>query len=158
MQKHFKVRWDSRSKLAAAVLFTSLCTAPPLMPSVHAQSTTPMTGASGSAASTSGSVASVQAQNTAAAVVQSPAPVAAPAVAVTSAPNQASLAPRPSNRVGDATTQLLALQTGGQAASRNIHPMTSDVAKRTYERYLESFTHKIPEFSDPNVKSTGGGR
>lgn len=93
----------------------------------------------------------------------SAAPAAAPAVpalaAVTQVPSNTSLNPPATNRVGDATSYLLALQAGGQYASRNAYPVTSDVAQRTYARYLESFTHKIPESSDSQVgSSSGGGR
>ena len=59
--------------------------------------------------------------------------------------------------MGDATSNLLALQAQGQYASRNAYPVTSDVAQRTYQRYLESFTHKIPENTDTQVGSKAGG-
>ncbi|PIG07271.1 DUF3613 domain-containing protein [Comamonas sp. 26] len=92
----------------------------------------------------------------------SAAPAAAPAVpalaAVTQVPSSTSLNPPATNRVGDATSYLLALQAGGHYASRNAYPVTSDVAQRTYARYLESFTHKIPESSDSQVGSSSGGR
>lgn len=81
------------------------------------------------------------------------------AVMQTPAPAQATLTPPATNRVGDATSYLLALQASGQYASRNSYPMTSDVALRTYQRYLESFTHKIPESSETQVgNKSGGGR
>ena len=77
----------------------------------------------------------------------------------TPAPSNASLTPVATNRGGDATTHLLKLQAEGQYASRNSYPVTSDVAQRTYQRYLESFTHKIPESSETQVSSkTGGNR
>ncbi|MDR2298807.1 MAG: DUF3613 domain-containing protein [Comamonas sp.] len=79
------------------------------------------------------------------------------AVTQTSAPAQATLTPPATNRVGDATTYLLALQASGQYASRNSYLMTSDVALRTYQRYLESFTHKIPESSETQVGNKSGG-
>ena len=81
------------------------------------------------------------------------------AVTQTQAPAAATLTPRASNQVGDATSNLLALQAQGQYASRNAYPVTSDVAQRTYQRYLESFTHKIPENTDTQVgNKAGGGR
>ena len=81
------------------------------------------------------------------------------AVTQTPAPTQATLKPPATNRVGDATNYLLALQASGQYASRNNYPVTSDVAQRTYQRYLESFTHKIPESSETQVgNKSGGGR
>lgn len=79
------------------------------------------------------------------------------AVTQSQAPSSTSLNPPATNRVGDATSYLLALQAGGQYASRNAYPVTSDVAQRTYARYLESFTHKIPESSDSQVGSKSGG-
>lgn len=78
------------------------------------------------------------------------------AVTQSQAPSNTSLNPPATNRVGDATSYLLALQAGGQYASRNAYPVTSDVAQRTYARYLESFTHKIPESSDSQVGSKSG--
>ena len=81
------------------------------------------------------------------------------AVTQSQAPSNTSLNPPATNRVGDATSYLLALQAGGQYASRNAYPVTSDVAQRTYQRYLESFTHKIPENTDTQVgNKAGGGR
>jgi len=86
-----------------------------------------------------------------------PAP-AAPQSAVIQMPAAAqAAAPGPGNRVGDATSHLLALQAGGQAASRNTYPVTSDVAQRSYQRYLESFTHKIPASSDALLGNKSGG-
>ena len=81
------------------------------------------------------------------------------AVTQTQVPTAATLTPRATNQVGDATSNLLALQAQGQYASRNAYPVTSDVAQRTYQRYLESFTHKIPENTDTQVgNKAGGGR
>ena len=79
------------------------------------------------------------------------------AVTQTPAPSNASLTPVATNRGGDATTHLLKLQAEGQYASRNAYPVTSDVAQRTYQRYLESFTHKIPESSETQVGNKSGG-
>lgn len=91
--------------------------------------------------------------------VSAPTAPAQAAVTQTPAPGNASLTPPASNRVGDATSYLLALQASGQYASRNAYPVTSDVAQRSYQRYLESFTHKIPESTETQVGSkTGGSR
>ena len=88
-----------------------------------------------------------------------PAATAQAAVTQTPAPGNASLTPPASSRVGDATSYLLALQASGQYASRNAYPVTSDVAQRSYQRYLESFTHKIPQSMEAQVSSkTGGSR
>ena len=90
-------------------------------------------------------------------VPQGAAATPAPAVTQTPPPTQATLKPPATNRVGDATSYLLALQASGQYASRNNYPVTSDVAQRTYQRYLESFTHKIPESSETQVGNKSGG-
>ena len=107
----------------------------------------------------SSGVTNMSAPQSVAPVSATPAPAAVPALAaVTQVPSNTSLNPPATNRVGDATSYLLALQAGGQYASRNAYPVTSDVAQRTYARYLESFTHKIPESSDSQVGSSSGGR
>ena len=109
----------------------------------------------------SSGVTNMSAPRSVAPVSATPAPAAAPTAAaqsaVTQSPSNTSLNPPATNRVGDATNYLLALQAGGQYASRNSYPVTSDVAQRTYTRYLESFTHKIPESSDSQVGSNSGG-
>ena len=111
----------------------------------------------------SSGVTNMSAPRSVAPVSATPAPAAAPTVAAqaavtqSQAPSNTSLNPPATNRVGDATSYLLALQAGGQYASRNAYPVTSDVAQRTYARYLESFTHKIPESSDSQVGSKSGG-
>jgi hypothetical protein len=56
--------------------------------------------------------------------------------------------------VGDATSQLLALQRSGAAASTVPRPIPGPVAARSYQRYLKSFDHPIPERFDTTV---GGG-
>ena len=113
--------------------------------------------ASTSTGSSSG-VTNMSAPRSVAPVSATPAATVAAQAAVTQsqAPSNTSLNPPATNRVGDATSYLLALQAGGQYASRNAYPVTSDVAQRTYARYLESFTHKIPESSDSQVGSKSG--
>ena len=114
--------------------------------------------ASTSTGSSSG-VTNMSTPRSVAPVSATPAATVAAQAAVTQsqAPSNTSLNPPATNRVGDATSYLLALQAGGQYASRNAYPVTSDVAQRTYARYLESFTHKIPESSDSQVGSKSGG-
>lgn len=53
----------------------------------------------------------------------------------------------PSLKVGEATYKLLALQASGAAASDKQHPMPVAVAEKVYQRYLDSFSHPIPEKS-----------
>ena len=60
-------------------------------------------------------------------------------------------------RVGDATSRLLALQRSGDAASAVPRPITGDVAGRSYQRYLKSFEHAIPERSTTSVGGSSSG-
>ncbi|MES1943133.1 putative lipoprotein [Salinisphaera sp. PC39] len=46
--------------------------------------------------------------------------------------------------VGKATQDALAMQRDGDEAAP-VRPMLEDAADRAYERYLESFSHPIPE-------------
>ncbi|QFZ83381.1 DUF3613 domain-containing protein [Variovorax paradoxus] len=61
-------------------------------------------------------------------------------------------------QVGDATSNLFAWQRSGEIASNTPRPIAGSVASRSYERYLKSFEHPIPEHMSSTVKtSTGGG-
>jgi hypothetical protein len=62
----------------------------------------------------------------------------------------------PPLRVGDATDMLLALQRSGELASATPRPIAGPVAHRSYERYLKSFEHPIPEYLNSSVKKTTG--
>jgi hypothetical protein len=57
----------------------------------------------------------------------------------------ASAAEAPENKVGTQTRSLLEVQRSGQAASDTDRPMSGEVAKRTHQRYVESFSQPIPE-------------
>ncbi len=46
--------------------------------------------------------------------------------------------------IGGTTLGVLEMQRSGEK-SVETRPMLKDVADRTYERYLESFTHPIPD-------------
>lgn len=48
------------------------------------------------------------------------------------------------NDVGPTVREALEMQRSGEH-SAPMRPMLEDVADRSYERYLESFTHPIPE-------------
>ena len=48
-------------------------------------------------------------------------------------------------KVGDATTSLLALQRSGDVASATSRAIPGEIATRSYQRYLKSFEHPIPE-------------
>ncbi len=73
-----------------------------------------------------------------------------------SAPLAALLPPRP--QIGDTTRALLQLQASGASAGPRL-PILGDQASLSYARYLESFTHPIPEFLDTSVRKqvTGAG-
>lgn len=46
--------------------------------------------------------------------------------------------------IGSTTEAILKMQREGSAAGQ-AQPMSGEVASRAYKRYLESFTHPIPE-------------
>ena len=137
--------------ITLARVFTLVVMTAGMASAALAQQASTSTGSSG--------VTNMSAPRSVAPVSATPAATVAAQAAVTQsqAPSNTSLNPPATNRVGDATSYLLALQAGGQYASRNAYPVTSDVAQRTYARYLESFTHKIPESSDSQVGSKSGG-
>ncbi|MCY1530190.1 hypothetical protein D9M68_653680 [compost metagenome] len=61
-------------------------------------------------------------------------------------------------QVGDSTSSLFAWQRSGEIASKTPRPIAGSVAGRSYERYLKSFEHPIPEHMNSTVKaSTGSG-
>lgn len=51
----------------------------------------------------------------------------------------------PQPKIGEATHKLLELQGRGALASERQHPMPAAVAEKIYQRYVNSFTHPIPE-------------
>lgn len=59
--------------------------------------------------------------------------------------------------LGDATQNLLAWQRSGEIASATPRPIAGGVASRSYERYLKSFEHPIPEHLSSTVTKSGGG-
>jgi len=89
------------------------------------------------------------AHKTAAAQPAPPADAAAAAGAGQEAAEDFALQPL---RVGDATAGLLAWQRSGEIASPTPRPIPGAIAYRSYERYLKSFEHPIPEYLNSSVK------
>lgn len=58
--------------------------------------------------------------------------------------------------VGNATANLFAWQRGGEIASATTRPIAGPIASRSYERYLKSFEHPIPEQFGSSVSKNGG--
>lgn len=59
--------------------------------------------------------------------------------------------------LGAGTRRLLALQVSGRAAAPGpIQPVPGDEATVAYKRYLDSFSHAVPEFFEQKVKSNAG--
>lgn len=66
----------------------------------------------------------------------------------------------PRSQVGDTTRALLQLQ-GDNSRPGTVLPMLGEAASRSYQRYLNSFDHPIPEYFEaalPNPKQGGGSR
>jgi Protein of unknown function (DUF3613). len=59
--------------------------------------------------------------------------------------------------LGDATQNLLAWQRSGEIASPTPRPIAGSVAGRSYERYIKSFEHPIPEHLSSTVTKSNGG-
>lgn len=59
--------------------------------------------------------------------------------------------------LGDATQNLLAWQRSGEIASPTPRPIAGSVANRSYERYVKSFEHAIPEQLRSTVMKSNGG-
>lgn len=60
------------------------------------------------------------------------------------------------DQIGTSTRTWLNVQCSGQAAGRD-HPLSEAAAKRSYDRYLNSFDHAIPEFYAREQFVTGTG-
>jgi hypothetical protein len=81
---------------------------------------------------------------------------AADATANTSAAVTAT--PAPGQGFGSQTRLWLGTQTSGVSAVSDERPMPGEVATLVYQRYLNSFTHPIPErYETDSFKTTGGG-
>lgn len=62
----------------------------------------------------------------------------------------------PASEIGPATDALLALQRDNRAAG-SAQPMLGDAASLSYQRYLDSFKHPIPESMGSPVNTNGNG-
>jgi len=66
----------------------------------------------------------------------------------------------PRSQVGDTTRSLLQLQADSGRPG-NALPMLGEAASRSYQRYLDSFSHPIPEYFEaalPDPKQGGSSR
>lgn len=79
------------------------------------------------------------------------APAMAPVASVTPV---APLRPAPI-AFGDGTRSLLRLQAEGSQGGRAL-PMLGETASRSYQRYLGSFEHPIPEFFEATLPTNKG--
>ena len=87
-----------------------------------------------------------------------PPPPASPAAGGGAALDETAAATdQPALPVGAATQRLLALQRGGTMASTTPRPIPGEVAHRSYERYLNSFNHPIPDRYGSSVSMRQGG-
>lgn len=86
-----------------------------------------------------------------------PSPPASPAGGGAPLDETAAATDQPALPVGAATQRLLALQRGGTMASATPRPIPGEVAHRSYERYLNSFNHPIPDRYGSSVSVRQGG-
>ena len=82
------------------------------------------------------------------------------AVAAAATDSASTFADLPRSQVGDTTRALLQLQADNSRPG-TVLPMLGEAASRSYQRYLNSFDHPIPEYFEaalPNSKQGGGSR
>lgn len=85
------------------------------------------------------------------------APVAPPAPAPSHATDNAAADSTAANSdVGDTTRMLLGMQRQGTHAGKPL-PIPGQEASASYQRYLKSFEHPIPEFYDTTMSRNGNG-
>ncbi|MBU9520623.1 DUF3613 domain-containing protein [Burkholderia multivorans] len=76
------------------------------------------------------------------------------AIAWTAAGAGVACAQATASDVGRSTTEWLSMQRDNRAAAPT-QPLLGDVASLVYQRYLESFKHKIPESMGTQVGAAG---
>ncbi|MDR9237793.1 hypothetical protein FEP07_01785 [Burkholderia multivorans] len=76
------------------------------------------------------------------------------AIAWTAAGSGVARAQATASDVGRSTTEWLSMQRDNRAAAPT-QPLLGDVASLVYQRYLESFKHKIPESMGTQVGAAG---
>lgn len=76
------------------------------------------------------------------------------AIAWTAAGAGVACAQATASDVGRSTTEWLSMQRDNRAAAPT-QPVLGDVASLVYQRYLESFKHKIPESMGTQVGAAG---
>lgn len=82
---------------------------------------------------------------------------AAPATAASASVEAVSL-PAHGEGFGADTRYWTTLQTSGAVASKDARPVPGEAARRSYERYIQTFTYPIPEkFDRDSFSSSGGG-
>jgi hypothetical protein len=93
------------------------------------------------------------------AVATDPQALPPPASAPIPAPQNTDYAAAPDDgadraAIGYTTRQLLQMQASGSHAGNRL-PMLGDEASASYQRYIQSFTHPIPEFYESKVGKNG---
>ncbi|WP_438857797.1 DUF3613 domain-containing protein [Achromobacter spanius] len=143
----------SASQVLTAALVTTLVALAPL--TSQAQSNAPLTGGmTSSPPAAAPAQALPQAQLPTRPVVQqvqTPMPQPQPATASTQVVQPASAAPA-EEAFGDVTRGLLAAQADGRRAG-NMLPVLGPVSTAAWNRYLESFSHPIPEYLQKRVET-----
>ncbi|HWW99747.1 DUF3613 domain-containing protein [Collimonas sp.] len=125
----------------------SILLAAAAMSEVYAQNMTPLTGTL-----LQEPVSNV---NTAAPVTSTPSASYQQAAASAAVPDQSSSAATPPERyarvrIGDVTHTLLQAQADGRVAGARL-PMLGATADVSWQRYLDSFKHPLPEFYENKV-------
>ncbi|KAF3998828.1 DUF3613 domain-containing protein [Glaciimonas immobilis] len=132
-----------------ATLFIALALA--FLPALHAQNNAPVTGGMTQVkpvtptAAPTRSVPAVTPSTVSA--LQAP---SSPATVAATAPTAVQEQPIARIRVGDVTRSLLQAQVDGRVAAPRL-PMLGATADASYDRYLNSFTHPLPEFFETKV-------